>query len=488
MLTSTHPSLLSPILDQYSAGETSYRSYQEMPYAQQCDTQDQLDHDELRPTKISLRVYDRQANDIVTVLIDVIIDISLYSVIRNDEMIHHIEPWDNTFMNHLLSDTARITACESRLPVCYNIRDLQTSLQSATYTYVRAYMCRLIRNHVESTLITFDPEHIDLCTLHIPNNPISTPLPRIVSNQTALVPTPLQTSSGQTHDWCRQLRYQALVNATQNIVRLPSVDTRASMIDNFFFPRYMRRIDFDLRPRRSITRRVIRDSSRASMEGNPFHRPIPHLSQPGPYTRRLIAHRAICDYISSMRLRYVAENSSADSSIDENDVPPLGQRRLSLYEESSDDSSIDEDDIPPLRERHMVDSDSDSDSPLSPAYRQLARRYGWYESSSDSSDNSSVPSLEYDSEDSIEDEIRYLIPVAGGTPLSPKSIWFLEDEISYHETSSVSSSASSYASSSSSDYSSHSVHGNNGLPFEFIDLWHISVFNEQLLDHMLKSC
>ena len=150
-----------------------------------------------------------------------------------------------------------------------------------------------------------------------------------------------------------------------------------------------------------------------------------------------------------MRVRYIAENSSADSSIDENDVPPLGQRRLSLYEESSDD----EDDMPPLRERHMVDSDSDSDSPLSPAYRQLARRYGWYESSSDSSDNSSVPSLEYDSEDSIEDEIRYLLPVAGGTPLSPKSIWFLEDEISYHETSSVSSSASSYASSSSSDYS-----------------------------------
>ena len=74
--------------------------------AQQCDTQNQLDHNELRPTKISLRSlqYDRQANDIVTVLIDVIIDISLYSVIRNDEMIRHGEPWDNAFMNRLLSD------------------------------------------------------------------------------------------------------------------------------------------------------------------------------------------------------------------------------------------------------------------------------------------------------------------------------------------------------------------------------------------------
>ena len=415
MLASTHPSLPPPILDQYFAGETSYRSYQEMSYAQQCDT-----HDELHPAKISLRIYDRQADDIVTVLIDVIIDISLYSVIRNDEMIHNVEPWDNTFMNHLPSDTARITASESRFPVCYDIRELQTSFQSTACTYVRAYMCRLIHNHVESTLVAFDPEHIDLGTLHIPNNPTSTPLPRLVSNQTTLVPTLLQTSLGQTCDWCRQLRYQALVNATQNIVRLPSVDTRASMIDNFFSPRYMLRTDFGLHPCRSITRRVIRDSSRTSTENNSFHRLIPRLSQPGPYTRRLIAHRAICDYISSMRLRYIADNSSADSSIDENDVPPLGQRRLSLYEESSDE----EDDVPPLMARHMVDSDSDSDSPLSPAYRQLAHRYGWYESSSDSSDNSSVPSLEYDSEDSIEDEIRYLLPVAGGTPLSPNPYGF----------------------------------------------------------------
>ena len=75
---------------------------------QQSDT-----HNDLHPAKISLRVYDRQADDIVTVLIDVIVDISLYSVTRNDEMTHYVEPWDNTFMNHLLSDTARITANES---------------------------------------------------------------------------------------------------------------------------------------------------------------------------------------------------------------------------------------------------------------------------------------------------------------------------------------------------------------------------------------
>jgi hypothetical protein len=136
MPASAHPSLPSLTLDQYFAGETSYHSHQEMSYAQQCDT-----HDELRPAKISLRVYNIQADDIVTVLIDVIIDISLYSVIRNDEMIHHVEPWDNTFMNHLLSDTARITASESRFPMCHDIRELQTSFQSTACTYVRTYMC-----------------------------------------------------------------------------------------------------------------------------------------------------------------------------------------------------------------------------------------------------------------------------------------------------------------------------------------------------------
>ena len=83
---------------------------------------------------------------------------------------------------------------------------------------------------------------------------------------------------------------------------------------------HVRRIGFGLRPRRVITRRVIRDSSRASTENNS----IPRLSQPGPYTRRLIAHRAICDYISSMRVQYVDENSSADSSIDEKTYRLLG--------------------------------------------------------------------------------------------------------------------------------------------------------------------
>ena len=35
---------------------------------------------DLHPAEISLRVYDRQADAIITVLIDVIVDISLYSV------------------------------------------------------------------------------------------------------------------------------------------------------------------------------------------------------------------------------------------------------------------------------------------------------------------------------------------------------------------------------------------------------------------------
>ena len=189
-------------------------------------------------------------------------------------------------MNHLLSETAWITTSGSRFPVCYDIRELQTSFQSTTHTYVRAYMCRLIRDHIESTLITFDPEHISLCTLHIPNNPMPTPLPRLISNQIALVPTSLQASSRQTRDWCRQLQYQVLVNATRNVIRLPlSVDTRA-MINNLLPSRHIPRLGFGLHPCRAI-RRVIRDSSRASTETN-F---IPYLSRPCPYTRRLIAHR-----------------------------------------------------------------------------------------------------------------------------------------------------------------------------------------------------
>ena len=145
-----------------------------------------------------------------------------------------------------------------------------------------------------------------------------------------------------------------------------------------------------------------------------------------------------------------------------------------------DDSSDDDDDVQALRERHLVDSDSDS--PLE--YRCLARRYEWYASSSGSSDSSSLPFLEYDTEDSIEAEICDLIPVAGRTPLSPKFATFLEDEILYHETSSVSSSATNCASSSSSDCSTQ---GDNGLPADSIHLWHIAAFNEQLQCHMLKS-
>ena len=234
MLTSKHPSLPSSMREQYSAGGTSYRSYQEVSYTQQSDTHNGLHP----PAKASLRIYDRQADDIVTVLIDVIVDISLYSVTRNDETIHHAESWDNTFMNRLLSETARITTSGSRFPICYDICELQTFFRSTTHTYVRTYMCRLIRDHIESTLITFDPEHISLYTLHIPNNPIPTPLSRL-----ALVPTSLQASSRQIRDWCRQLRYQVLVNATRNVVRLPSVDARA-MINNLLPSRRIPRACF----------------------------------------------------------------------------------------------------------------------------------------------------------------------------------------------------------------------------------------------------
>ena len=482
MLTSKHPSLPSSTLDQYSAGETSYRSYREVSYALQSDI-----HNELQPAKTLLRIYDRQVDDVVTVLVDVIIDISLYSVTRNDETIHHTEVWNNAFMNRLLSETARITASGSLFPICYDIYKLQTSFRFTTHTYVRAHMCRLIRDHIESTLITFDPEHIDLYTLHVPDNPVPALLSRLISNQIALNPTSLQISSRQTRDWCRQLRYKAIVNATRNVIRLPSVDTQ-TMINNLLPCQRVSQPDLGLLSLTDI-RNSLSNSQPIPRLGLGPHlccprAPTPYQSQPGPHTRRLIAHRSVCDSILSMRRRYVVENSSVDSSIDERDVPPLGQRRLSLYEDSTDD----ENDPPSLRERHMVDSDSDSDSSFdasSLTYRQLARRYGWYESSSDSSDDSSVPSLEHDSDDSIENEIRYLLPMVGGTPRNPKPIWFPEDEISYHETSSVSSSASSYTSSSSSDDSSRS--GQGPFPFEFVDLLHLSVFDNQMRNHGRNS-
>jgi hypothetical protein len=111
MPSSEYPRLPLSILGQYSASETSYRSYHEMSYAQQCDTQ-AVEHNERYPNETSLRIYGRKPNDIITVLIDVVIDISLYSVIQNDEMICHVESWSNDFVNHLLSDTTRIMACE----------------------------------------------------------------------------------------------------------------------------------------------------------------------------------------------------------------------------------------------------------------------------------------------------------------------------------------------------------------------------------------
>ena len=283
MLTSKHPSLPSSTLDQYSAGETSYRSYREVSYALQSDI-----HNELQAPldRTLLRIYDEQVDDIVTVLVDVVMDISLYSVTRNDETIHHTEVWNNAFMNRLLSETARITASGSLFPICYDICKLQTSFRFTTHTYVRAHMCRLIRNHIESTLITFDPEHIDRYTLHVPNDPMPALLSRLISNQIALTPTSLQISSRQTRDWYRQLRYKAIVNATRNVVRLPSVDTRAminnllpsrhvprlgfglppsvdtrAMINNLSLSRPIPRLGFGLHPRRAITRRVINDSS-----------------------------------------------------------------------------------------------------------------------------------------------------------------------------------------------------------------------------------
>ena len=114
MLTSAHPSLSSPILEQCSVGETSYRSYQEVSYASQSDI-----HNELQAPldRTLLRIYDEQVDDIVTVLVDVVMDISLYSVTRNDETIHHTEVWNNAFMNRLLSETAQITARGSPFPM-----------------------------------------------------------------------------------------------------------------------------------------------------------------------------------------------------------------------------------------------------------------------------------------------------------------------------------------------------------------------------------
>ena len=204
MLTSKHSSLPPSTLDQHSADETSYRSYREASCVQQNDV-----HNELQPTKTTLRIHNRQAADVVTVLIDVIIDVSLCSVTRNDETIHHTEVWDNTFMNHLLSETAQIAASGSPFPICHDICKLRTSFRFTTYAYVRAYMCRLIHDHIESTLITFDPEHIDLYTLHVPDNPVPALLSRSVSNQIVLTPTSLQVSSRQTRDWCRQLRQRS---------------------------------------------------------------------------------------------------------------------------------------------------------------------------------------------------------------------------------------------------------------------------------------
>ena len=137
----------------------------------------------------------------------------------------------------------------------------------STHTYVRAHMCRLIRNHIESTLITFDPEHIDLYTLHVPDDPMPALLSRLISNQTVLSPTSLQISSRQTRDRYRQLRYKAIVNATQNAIRLPSVDTQ-TMINNLLPCRRASRFVFDLPSLANI---------RTLINGLLNSRPIPRL-------------------------------------------------------------------------------------------------------------------------------------------------------------------------------------------------------------------
>jgi hypothetical protein len=111
MLPSEHPSLLPSVLGQYSTGETSYHSHQERPYAQQCDTR-VLECNERYPDKTSLRVYDRKPSDIITVLIDIVIDVFLYSAIRNDEMAYSIESTGNDFMDHMGSDTTHILVWE----------------------------------------------------------------------------------------------------------------------------------------------------------------------------------------------------------------------------------------------------------------------------------------------------------------------------------------------------------------------------------------
>jgi hypothetical protein len=136
-------------------------------------------------------------------------------------------------------------------------------------------------------------------------------------------------------------------------------------------------------------------------------------------------------------------------------------------EDNHDSDSSDNKSVPALIERHLVDSDSDS----SMEHRHLARRYGWHEGSSESSDNSSGPSLDCGSED----DARDLIPVGRGP--------FPSDDLSHHETSSVSSSATNCASSSSSD---PSLRGINGSAADSIRLRHIDAFYEQLRQHTIE--
>ena len=128
--------------------------------------------------------------------------------------------------------------------------------------------------------------------------------------------------------------------------------------------------------------------------------------------RRVVAHRLVSDYnersctvtrhndpqlmLMYSRLRRLMPDMVNPVSR-EYDIVQLSIR-------GGDYCDSDYESVPARMERHLVDSDSDS----SMEYRRLAHRYGWYEGSSESSDNSSVPSLDYGSED---DDTRDLVPV-----------------------------------------------------------------------------
>jgi hypothetical protein len=202
-------------------------------------------------------------------------------------------------VNHLLSDTTRIMTCEPQLPVCFNIHDLHTSPHSVRYTYVCAHIWRLIRNHEESTLIVFDLERIDLCTLHVPDTstsiPISLPLVDLIRNVATSTLLPSSLVQCSIRDWCRPK-----TGTMQNTTLLPSMDTRASVIDSLPPPYMVCRCDLNPHSQRPVARRITHDHPRAFIDDGFFLRPT-RWSDPGPHSRRLAAYSAIYDYMASLR-------------------------------------------------------------------------------------------------------------------------------------------------------------------------------------------